>query len=130
MTRFASRRDFLSLAGVALVTTQIPSSAKASAWTTASPAEADFAPDLDARFDALQASGRLKNLHGVVVLRDGAVAKHHDTMQALQPAGSVKRLEAGLKIGREARVGRGGRHPCGGCGGRRDLGRHQGGSGK
>ena len=74
MTRFASRRDLLSLAGAALMTTQIPPSAAASAWMTASSADAGFAPDLEARFEALHAAGRLKSLHGVVVLRDGAIA--------------------------------------------------------
>jgi CubicO group peptidase (beta-lactamase class C family) len=74
MTKAINRRDILSLAGAALATAGISRSAEASGWTMASAAEAGLAPDMEARFEALRAAGRLQNLHGVVVLRDGAIA--------------------------------------------------------
>ena len=40
-------------------------------WQTSSPAEAGFAPDLDARLDKLIANKRAWNLHGVVIVRNG-----------------------------------------------------------
>ena len=36
-----------------------------------SPADAGFAPDLEARLDKLVADKRAWNLHGIVVVRDG-----------------------------------------------------------
>jgi CubicO group peptidase (beta-lactamase class C family) len=43
--------------------------APAAAWQTASPSDAGFAPDLEARFDQLVAEKRAWALHGVVVVR-------------------------------------------------------------
>ena len=40
-------------------------------WPPISPADAGFAPDLEARLDKLIADKRAWNLHGVVVVRDG-----------------------------------------------------------
>ena len=40
-------------------------------WQPISPAEAGFAPDLDARLDKLIADKRVWNLHGVVIVRNG-----------------------------------------------------------
>jgi CubicO group peptidase (beta-lactamase class C family) len=78
MIRNANRRDILTLAGAALMTSGMPpladaAATKAAPWKTASPAETGFAPDLEARFEAVRAAGQLRNLHGVVVLRQGAI---------------------------------------------------------
>ena len=43
-------------------------------WQPAAPAEAGFAPDLEARLDRLIAEKRAWNLHGVVIVRDGRLA--------------------------------------------------------
>jgi CubicO group peptidase (beta-lactamase class C family) len=40
-------------------------------WQTVTPAEAGFAPELEARLDRLIADKRAWNLHGVVIVRDG-----------------------------------------------------------
>ena len=40
-------------------------------WTHATPAEAGFAPDLEARLDKAVADKRVWNLHGLVVARHG-----------------------------------------------------------
>jgi CubicO group peptidase (beta-lactamase class C family) len=42
-------------------------------WTTTTPAEAGFAPDLDAAFDLAREAGVLPNLHGVVAARGGRI---------------------------------------------------------
>ena len=47
-----------------------PLSAAAPDWVRASPAEAGFAPDLEARLDKLIADKRAWGLHGVVVVRN------------------------------------------------------------
>jgi CubicO group peptidase (beta-lactamase class C family) len=79
MIKPTNRRDILALAGAALMTSAMPpftglAAAKGASWKTVSPAEAGFAPDLEARFEAARAAGQLRNLHGVVVLRQGAIA--------------------------------------------------------
>jgi CubicO group peptidase (beta-lactamase class C family) len=79
MIRTVNRRDILALAGAASMTGAAPpfarpAAAEAAYWKTASPVEAGFAPDLEARFEAALAAGQLRNLHGVVVLRHGVVA--------------------------------------------------------
>jgi CubicO group peptidase (beta-lactamase class C family) len=46
---------------------------QAGEWPVAAPAEAGFAPDLEARIDALAADPRFGNLHSALVVRDGAL---------------------------------------------------------
>jgi CubicO group peptidase (beta-lactamase class C family) len=73
MTGDRTRRDVLALAGAALMTSAMPLRAGSSDWKTRSPTEGGFAADLDRQLDALRASGRLGNLHGVVALRGGSI---------------------------------------------------------
>ena len=47
--------------------------AASSDWRRISPSDAGFASDLEARLDNLVTSGRAWNLHGVVILRKGAL---------------------------------------------------------
>src|SRR5437870_13306132 len=42
-------------------------------WQKAAPADAGFAPDIESRLDKLITSGRAWKLHGVVILRKGAL---------------------------------------------------------
>src|SRR5262245_7371281 len=67
-----NRRHVLSGMGAALMalpTTQL--AAEPFAWQPITPADAGFAPDLEARLDKLIAEKRAWNLHGVVIVRDG-----------------------------------------------------------
>jgi len=67
-----SRRHVLLGAGAALVTQPAgPLGAAAPDLAAIAPAEAGFAPDLEARLDKLIAEKRAWGLHGVVVLRGG-----------------------------------------------------------
>lgn len=62
----------LALAGAgALLLTGRSSLAASFEWQPIAPAEAGFAPDLEARLDKLIADKRAWNLHGVVVVRGG-----------------------------------------------------------
>jgi CubicO group peptidase (beta-lactamase class C family) len=72
---FPSRRNLLLGAGALLVTdTILASTARAATdWETITPKAAGFQPDLVSRFEALQASGRLAGVHGVVALRRGRI---------------------------------------------------------
>jgi CubicO group peptidase (beta-lactamase class C family) len=70
--RTLSRRTLLSAAAVALVGRHMPPLAAATFdWKPIAPAEAGFAPDIEARLDQLIADKRAWNLHGVVVARAG-----------------------------------------------------------
>lgn len=60
------RRTFLIGTGAALMSQPATASSE---WRTVSPAEAGFAPDIDARLDKLIADKRAWGLHGVVVVR-------------------------------------------------------------
>jgi CubicO group peptidase (beta-lactamase class C family) len=67
-----TRRSLLLSAGALLMTKTIPPAAAGLRdWQRASPAEAGFAPDLEARLDRLIAEKRAWGLHGVVVVRHG-----------------------------------------------------------
>ncbi|MDF3811478.1 MULTISPECIES: serine hydrolase [Rhodopseudomonas] len=46
-------------------------------WLPIAPAEAGFAPDLEARLDAAVTEGRIWNLHGLVVLRNDRLVLEH-----------------------------------------------------
>ncbi len=72
---FASRRSFLVKAGALLVAeAMFPATASAATdWETITPKAAGFQPDLISRFEAVQASGRLAGVHGVVALRHGRI---------------------------------------------------------
>lgn len=65
-----SRRQVIFGAGAAFVTQARPLSAAAAGLLPIAPAEAGFAPDLEARLDKAIADKRVWNLHGVVVVRD------------------------------------------------------------
>lgn len=77
----ASRRTFLKNLGamcaansLTLLATHAQAAAPAATgWQTSTPEAAGFKPGLVARFDSLQASGRLAGVHGVVALRDGRI---------------------------------------------------------
>jgi CubicO group peptidase (beta-lactamase class C family) len=67
-----SRRQILLGAGAATMTSFTQSlSAQQNPWSPIPPAEAGFAPDLDARLDQATVDKRVWNLHGLVVLRNG-----------------------------------------------------------
>jgi CubicO group peptidase (beta-lactamase class C family) len=68
-----SRRNVLALGSAALLASNLPLLARSAGWQTMLPADAGFAADLDKRFDALRAAGKLANLHGVVALHGGRI---------------------------------------------------------
>jgi CubicO group peptidase (beta-lactamase class C family) len=70
-----SRRRFLINAGALVVAEAVlPFTARAATdWETISPKAAGFQPNLISRFEAVQASGRLAGVHGVVALRHGRI---------------------------------------------------------
>lgn len=82
MARF-DRRSLLLLAAGGVATRAGLRAARAEAtvtaarpageWPLATPIEAGFAPDLEARIDAVAADPRFGNLHSTVVVRDGAL---------------------------------------------------------
>jgi CubicO group peptidase (beta-lactamase class C family) len=65
------RRQALVGLGAALMATPLASRVAAYDWTQIAPADAGFAPDLEARLDHLIAQKRAWNLHGVVIVRNG-----------------------------------------------------------
>jgi CubicO group peptidase (beta-lactamase class C family) len=65
-----SRRQLIVGAGAALMLQARPLSAAAAWPSSIAPADAGFAPDLDARLDKAIASKRVWGIHGVVVVRD------------------------------------------------------------
>ncbi|HEY0912507.1 MAG TPA: serine hydrolase, partial [Bradyrhizobium sp.] len=70
-----NRRDALKGAGTILMAGAIgrQTATAATSLELAAPESMGFAPDLPARFAALEAAGRLLNVHGVVALRKGRV---------------------------------------------------------
>jgi CubicO group peptidase (beta-lactamase class C family) len=69
------RRHLLLRMGAALMALPATTAAGASFdWQPIAPAEAGFAPDMEARLDKLIADKRAWNLHGVVVARSGRLA--------------------------------------------------------
>jgi CubicO group peptidase (beta-lactamase class C family) len=70
-----NRRDALKGAGTILMAGAFgrQTAAAATPFEPAAPESLGFAPDLPARFAALEAAGRLLNVHGVVALRKGRV---------------------------------------------------------
>jgi CubicO group peptidase (beta-lactamase class C family) len=67
-----SRRHLLLGLGAAIAAQRVaPAAAGPFPWQPIAPAEAGFAPDLEARLDKLIAEKRAWKLHGVVVVRDG-----------------------------------------------------------
>ncbi len=67
------RRELLVGMGAALATPLMNTVAVSSEWRKLAPADAGFAPDLAARLDSLVTSGRAWKLHGVVIMRKGAL---------------------------------------------------------
>jgi len=65
----ATRAGLLAARAEATVTAARP----AGEWPLATPAEAGFAADLEARIDAVAADPRFGNLHAALVVRDGAL---------------------------------------------------------
>jgi CubicO group peptidase (beta-lactamase class C family) len=65
------RRHVLLGLGAALMAAPIASRAAAYDWQPIAPADAGFAPDMEARLDKLIADKRAWKLHGVVVVRNG-----------------------------------------------------------
>jgi CubicO group peptidase (beta-lactamase class C family) len=70
-----NRRDALKGAGTILMAGAFgrQTAAAATPFEPAAPESLGFAPDLPARFEALEAAGRLLNVHGVVALRKGRI---------------------------------------------------------
>jgi CubicO group peptidase (beta-lactamase class C family) len=70
-----NRRDALKGAGTILMAGALgrQTAAAATPFEPAAPESLGFAPDLPARFAALEAAGRLLNVHGVVALRKGRI---------------------------------------------------------
>jgi CubicO group peptidase (beta-lactamase class C family) len=70
-----NRRDALKGAGTILMASGFGrrTAAAATPFESAAPESMGFAPDLPARFAALEAAGRLLNVHGVVALRKGRI---------------------------------------------------------
>jgi CubicO group peptidase (beta-lactamase class C family) len=67
-----NRRHVLSGAGAALMASPTTrAAAEPFEWQPIAPADAGFAPDLEARLDRLIVEKRAWNLHGVVIVRDG-----------------------------------------------------------
>jgi CubicO group peptidase (beta-lactamase class C family) len=64
-------RRKLLIGAAALVGQRAPAFAAAPDWPTVAPADAGFAPDLDARLDELVHAGRARNVHGILVVRRG-----------------------------------------------------------
>jgi CubicO group peptidase (beta-lactamase class C family) len=79
-TFFSSRRAILLGGAAALLSDPLRKPALAAEWPSATPEEAGFAPDLGARIDEAVRGGRVPNLHGVVVVRDGrlVVERYYD----------------------------------------------------
>ena len=67
------RRELLVGMGAALATPLMNTVAVSSEWRKLASADAGFAPDLAARLDSLVTSGRAWKLHGVVIMRKGAL---------------------------------------------------------
>jgi CubicO group peptidase (beta-lactamase class C family) len=65
-----NRRQTLFGLGAALMSTPVASRAAAYDWQSISPADAGFAPDVEARLEKLIADKRAWGLHGVVVVRN------------------------------------------------------------
>jgi hypothetical protein len=75
MASFVTRRDTIKWIGVAIIaSTIVPRRTTAETpFELATPESVGFAADLPKRFEALLASGRLQNVHGIVALRRGKV---------------------------------------------------------
>ena len=67
------RRELLVGMGAAPAMPLMNTVAVSSEWRKLAPADAGFAPDLAARLDSLVTSGRAWKLHGVVIMRKGAL---------------------------------------------------------
>jgi CubicO group peptidase (beta-lactamase class C family) len=73
--RTMTRRTVLASAGAALMAHDTASRAAAPfEWRAAAPADAGFAPDIEARLDTLIAANRAGGLHGVLVVRGRRIA--------------------------------------------------------
>lgn len=67
------RRRGLVLGTAAWLLAPLGGARAAMSWERVKPESAGFAPDLDAKFEALLKSGRLAGVHGVVALRGGRI---------------------------------------------------------
>jgi CubicO group peptidase (beta-lactamase class C family) len=75
MGSFVTRRDTAKWIGIAMIaSTIVPRRTTAeTAFEFAAPESVGFTADLPKRFEALLASGRLQNVHGIVALRQGQI---------------------------------------------------------
>jgi len=67
------RRSFL-ISAAALIAAGKSARARAFEWQTATPSESGFAPDFAAKLDQFVQSGRVSNIHGIIVARRGRIA--------------------------------------------------------
>src|SRR5262245_63788898 len=71
MLHLDRRHVLLGMGTTLMASPTTPLAAAEFDWPPISPAEAGFAPDIEARLDKLIADKRAWKLHGVVVVRDG-----------------------------------------------------------
>jgi CubicO group peptidase (beta-lactamase class C family) len=71
MLHLDRRQALLGMGAALMASPATPRAAAAFDWQSVAPADAGFAPDLEARLDKLIADKRAWNLHGVVVVRGG-----------------------------------------------------------
>jgi len=72
MSRIARRQMIVGATAVALAnSTRRLSAATAPDWPKIAPADAGFAPDLEARLDDVVQTGRASNVHGILIARRG-----------------------------------------------------------
>jgi CubicO group peptidase (beta-lactamase class C family) len=71
MSGIARRQLIVGSAAAVLANSASPRAAAAADWAPVSPSEAGFAPDLEARLDDFIHTGRVNNVHGVVIVRRG-----------------------------------------------------------
>jgi CubicO group peptidase (beta-lactamase class C family) len=71
MSGIARRQLIVGSAAAVLANSASPRAAAAADWAPVSPSEAGFAPDLEARLDDFIRTGRVNNVHGVVIVRRG-----------------------------------------------------------
>jgi hypothetical protein len=76
-TKRTSRRQLLLGSGAAVAAHSTGALSAVNGFVPIAPGNASFAPDLATRLDKAIANGRVWNLHGLVVLRDGLVLERY-----------------------------------------------------
>jgi CubicO group peptidase (beta-lactamase class C family) len=71
MSHLSRRHVLLGMGATLMASPATPLAAATFEWQPVAPADAGFAPDLEARLDKLIADKRAWNLHGVVIVRSG-----------------------------------------------------------